>query len=361
VTESGVFKGKVRYASPEQALCQNVDRRADVFGIGTILWEILTGRRLWQDQADASVLLALASGSIPRIRDAFSEIPAPLEAIASKALANDPNKRYATALEFRDALLDYIGTQGDTTDIGRALSVSFAADRRRLHAVIDSQVKAARDGGGGPSTVRHIPLIAPDSSGSLASEKSLMRGGVALESTTGRSRIPPAEGASRSRGIALAVGGVLAVTVGIALLVPSKSPKGQGQAPETAADARVHLSLRASPPNARFILDGRTLTANPYEGDVARDEGEHHLVVRADGFETREVESRLTRDVNVDVTLAPTPVPVPTAPERPAAANPPTVRYVPRPVYNPPPQQQQSTQSKPPPKRRIDEDDPYKQ
>ena len=364
VTESGVFKGKVRYASPEQALCHGVDRRADIFGVGTILWEILTGRRLWQDQADASVLIALASGQIPRIREAFADVPAPLEAICTKALANDPKARFQTALEFRDALIDFIGNQGDTAEIGRALAVSFASDRRKLHAVIDSQVKAARDGTGGPNTVRHIPLLAPDSSGSLASEKSLLRSGVALESTHGRSKIPPAEGASRSRTIALAVAGVLALIVGIAFLMPSKHAADASQSNVPApGDARVHLSLRASPAIARFLLDGRTLPSNPYEGDVPRDDLSHRFSIRADGYEVRDVETRFERDVNLDVTLAalPAPAPPPAVNVTPPPSNPaPAVRYAPR-AYTPPPSLIKKNDNASSSKRRIDEDDPYKQ
>ena len=346
VTESGVFKGKVRYASPEQALCTRVDRRADVFALGTVLWEVLTGRRLWQDQADASVLLALANGNIPRIRDALPELPPSLEAICSRALANDAASRYPTALALRDALVGYLADQSDETDIGRALSASFDPERRRLHAVIDAQMKAARDASSGALTVRNIPLLGPDSGSTLASEKSVVRGGLSVEST-GRSRIPPGEAANHGRAIAFAAVAVVALIGGIAFLVPSRRSTASAPPPLAAApaEAHVHLSLRATPPEARFVLDGRSLGANPYEEDVVRDESPHRLSIRAEGFETRDIDARLNRDVSVDVTLAPraapSPSPAPSAAVRPPGARP-----------SPPP--------KGTPKRLIDEDDPYR-
>jgi hypothetical protein len=101
------------------------------------------------------------------------------------------------------------------------------------------------------------------------------------------------------------------------------------------------------------MLDGRTLGANPYEEDVLRDDAPHVLTVRADGFETREIDARLSRDVNVDVTLAPRGASS-TTPTFTAASAPPAASVVRRPGPRPPAQSKGSAQ------RQIDEDDPYK-
>ncbi len=354
VTESGVFKGKVRYASPEQALCAKVDRRADVFAVGTILWEIVTGHRLWQDQADASVLLALAAGQVPRIRESCPAISPAMEAICTKALAVDVNARFATALELRDALLHYLRDRGPEIDIGRAISKTFEADRRRLHAIIDTQAKAARDVASGPLTVRNIPLVGPDSSGQLASEKSIVRGGLSVESVnTAQSRIQPGEPASRSRPIVVALLGLLVVIGVIATLAPSR--RAPALAPAAATDSHVHLSLHATQPSARFVLDGRTLEANPYEADVARDEAPHRLSIRADGFVGREIDARLNRDVNTSTSpsLRP-PRLLPSAAALAPVAPPSTAPAAPR------PSPARGTPAKGANQRRIDEDDPYR-
>ena len=123
-----------------------------------------------------------------------------LEAICSKALANDVAGRYPTALAFRDAILEYLGEHEDNTDLGRALATSFAAERSHLHAVIDAQVKAAREtSSGGARTMRQIPLLGPEPVS--GTDKSVMRGGLSVESDSD-SLVSPV--ASRSRGIALA-------------------------------------------------------------------------------------------------------------------------------------------------------------
>jgi hypothetical protein len=278
--------------------------------------------------------------------------------------------RYPTALALRDALGDYLAGESKAIDIGRALSASFDSERRRLHAVIDAQLKAARETSHGALTVRNIPLLGPDSGGTLPSaahsashsntDKSIVRGGLSMESEA-RSRRPTSGGevASHGKSIAVAALVVLAIIGGIGYLVPAKTPPKESTAavaPIAPPVARVHLSLRATPADARFLLDGRMLATNPYEEDVAQDEAPHRLSIRADGFETREMDARLNRDVSVDVTLAPhaatsaaapTPVPAAAAPVYPAG--------VPdrRPARAP-------ASAKGTPQRKIDEDDPYK-
>jgi serine/threonine-protein kinase len=298
VTESGVFKGKVRYASPEQALCvASVDRRADVFAVGTVLWEIVCGRRLWQDQADASVLLALAGGKIPRIRDASTNVPPALEAICAKALSIDPAARYATAQAFRVALLDYLGDEADAVKLGAAVSSEFGKERRQLHTVIDAEMKAARDASSGAMTVRAIPLIGPDAASSLASERSILRGGLSIESERrSRPMAPPRK--SSGWGIGLAAAGLAAIGAAVAFFPSRKTASANANptvsTPAAVADSRVHLSLHATPPGARFILDGVTLASNPFEGDVPRDDAPHHLSIQADGFESRDLDPRFS-------------------------------------------------------------------
>ena len=354
VTESGVFKGKVRYASPEQALCQGVNRRTDVFAVGAILWEILAHRRMWQDQVDASVLVALATEQIPRIRDVRPGVPPELEAICAKALAGEAKRRFATALEFRDALLGYLRTATDETDLGAAVSATFAKERSNLLAVIDAQAKAIRETSSGK--VRTIPVLTLEPSGSASSSKKSSAGSpLSLNSLELAAKITGRFRSLRATWWVSAGASLVAVAAGIAYLASSHGaatpilPTGSAY-----VSGSVHLSLRATPPDARFALDGTTLDANPYEGDVARDGATHRLTVNADGFESREMEVRFSRDVDLDVTLAPrTPAQPPsTSPATPPAA----ARAAPVRAPNPP-----SLSPKHASKRSIDEEDPYSQ
>jgi len=99
-TEAGTIKGKVSYMAPEQLRKAKIDRRCDVFSTGVVLWELLVGTRL--APAAASTLLASEVIDDPSARDA--SVPAPIAAIAMRALAAAPDARFATADAMADAL-----------------------------------------------------------------------------------------------------------------------------------------------------------------------------------------------------------------------------------------------------------------
>ncbi len=104
-TEAGQLKGKFEYMSPEQCRGKPIDRRSDVFALGIVLYELSVRKRLFKRGSKLAVLDAVCRAPIPRPRDKLPEYPAPLEAVLLKALARDPDERYATAAEMRRALL----------------------------------------------------------------------------------------------------------------------------------------------------------------------------------------------------------------------------------------------------------------
>ena len=90
-TRQGVVKGKVRYMAPEQAIGQPVDRRADVFSVGVMLWEAATGRRLWKDMDDLNIVQALVGGNVKSSpREVDPAVPEEIDRICRKALASQP-------------------------------------------------------------------------------------------------------------------------------------------------------------------------------------------------------------------------------------------------------------------------------
>jgi serine/threonine-protein kinase len=102
--ETGLMKGKVAYMSPEQCLGHDVDRRSDVFCLGIVLYELVTVRRLFKGANDFLTMAAITHGVIPSPSMLRPEVPAELEAIILKALAQKPEDRYQTANEMRAAL-----------------------------------------------------------------------------------------------------------------------------------------------------------------------------------------------------------------------------------------------------------------
>ena len=96
-TATGEVKGKFAYMAPEQLDGQAVDRRADVFSLGIVLWESITGKRLFARPMMSETIRAVFSDPIPPLAESWPEATPELEAIVQKALARDREQRYPTA------------------------------------------------------------------------------------------------------------------------------------------------------------------------------------------------------------------------------------------------------------------------
>ncbi len=103
-TRVGVLKGKASYVAPEQILGGAVDRRADVFAIGVVLHEGVTGRRLFDGDAVAVTLRRILDHDICAPSSRAAWVTRTLDALVLKALAREPSGRFLTARAFRDAL-----------------------------------------------------------------------------------------------------------------------------------------------------------------------------------------------------------------------------------------------------------------
>ncbi|MCM2268530.1 MAG: TonB family protein [Thermoanaerobaculia bacterium] len=96
-TQMGALKGKLQYMSPEQAWGRPVDARSDIFSLGTLLFEMLTGRRLFAGESEMSVLDAVREGRIQAPRDLDPRVPLEVNATVLKSLAREPKDRFQSA------------------------------------------------------------------------------------------------------------------------------------------------------------------------------------------------------------------------------------------------------------------------
>ena len=103
-TRDGQLKGKLAYMAPEQTTSEPVDRRVDVFTAGIVLFECLTGKRLFRGQTDAEVLRNLIERPIPKLREVSPGYPQSLEDVCARALQRNPDDRFDTAADFAEAL-----------------------------------------------------------------------------------------------------------------------------------------------------------------------------------------------------------------------------------------------------------------
>jgi len=106
-TIAGTLKGKVPYMSPEQCRGENVDRRSDIFSIGTLLWEMTTGVRLFAGDNEVAIINRVARADVPTPTSIRSDYPPELEAIVMRALASDPEQRYQNAIDLQIDLEDF--------------------------------------------------------------------------------------------------------------------------------------------------------------------------------------------------------------------------------------------------------------
>jgi serine/threonine protein kinase len=102
----GRCHGSSAYAAPEQARGARIDARADVFSLGLILLELLTGHRIREGHSEKEIAAMAISGSVPRLSDLVETDP-DLEALVMMAVAHDRNDRFPDAESFADALLAY--------------------------------------------------------------------------------------------------------------------------------------------------------------------------------------------------------------------------------------------------------------
>ncbi|MEZ4224898.1 MAG: protein kinase [Polyangiaceae bacterium] len=121
-TRVGQLKGKIAYMAPEQAMGKSdIDRRADVFAAGIVLWEVLAGRRLFKSENEAATLSRVLTEPIPHVSEVAPDVPRAVGDVAAKALERDPAARYPSCAHFADAL-ERSATDSDKLATGRELA-----------------------------------------------------------------------------------------------------------------------------------------------------------------------------------------------------------------------------------------------
>ena len=104
MTRDGALKGKLAYMAPEQLSGRSLDRRADLYSAGVVLWETLTGQRLFQGDSEGQLLGKVLEMVVAPPSQVNASVPAALDDVTMRALARNPAVRYATADEMALAL-----------------------------------------------------------------------------------------------------------------------------------------------------------------------------------------------------------------------------------------------------------------
>jgi serine/threonine-protein kinase len=176
-TRGNTIKGKLSYMAPQQVRQEPLDRRADVYAAGVVLWEVLTGEPLFTGDNDGALLMAVLAGPARSPRLVVPDVPAEIDGECMRALSAHPDGRHLTALAFAEALEHAAESAGVSLATPRALA-TFVKELG-VHQPIDQLPVAMGAGPPHPSPARStsppesgrvepatpapVPAAAPDS------------------------------------------------------------------------------------------------------------------------------------------------------------------------------------------------------
>ncbi|HEY1958160.1 MAG TPA: serine/threonine-protein kinase [Polyangiaceae bacterium] len=362
-TTAGMFKGKLGYVAPEQIAGGDIDRRADVFSVGVMLWEALVGRRLTYGENEAAILHKRTTGTQARVLEARPEADAELAAICDRAMELDPQKRFATAAEMLVALearTEALGLRASDADIGQLASGAFVEERRGIQAIIERQLSLPARTAADASALMRLPLVPAQETG----PQSIPPGGLPLSS--GQFTPPTMAGTSvpielpqfrsSKRRVAIFAGAAAVAVIGtiiaVTAITSSSGPKTNASAspiaPTSAApsattpqETTIEVAIEVTPARATITVDGKEVGHSPFHASVPKDPSNHQVQVSADGYQPETRTIGFDRDVRLELELKPRLAPVHVAPIAPSTDTAGTDLHVARPKHN------------------IDEKDPY--
>lgn len=341
-TRPGTFKGRLAYMAPEQIRGATLDRRADVFSVGVMLWEMLSRRRLWKDQTEASIVRQLVS--IEPIPPPLRTHPWPeeLEVVCGRALCLEPDGRYSTAAEMqRDVERVLVGlADSHPRDLGNIVRHAFAHDRAELQAIIGERVRAHREGRipieRASASYPHLGRLAGmrDLASATPSTDSPMQPGAMTPSASADlpRHTTPLQTARRLRALRMALGLVVAAVSALAAGYVA------GRVLSPASFGAEDASSSRSPASDAVAAESERLgTSAPLDVPVDLDPGEtggseHELADSGESAPSRRPAARSEKRTAVDSPpstalpakpLAPAKAPAPTeplAPDEPSAA-----------------------------------------
>lgn len=323
-TEVGMLKGRVVCMSPEQVANDSVDRRADIFSMGIVLRETLTGKRVWDNLGEMDVIKALLAKDIPPLPE-DTDVPSDIRKVIEKAMAPNRDQRYATAHQMRvelEAIVARLDPGGSLTHLGEMISTEFAEHRQRVKVMID------KHRAGLASVEEELPIL-PLSSPEINSRPSASRPQTFASHPSARMSsgdlAVTAETAAPNRSntlIAAAMIGGAILLVGSASLYVLRSQPQQPIAaaspdalavnsPAGAVTATtptpptaevVELTVRTTPSNAQIFVDDAAVAENPFRAKFPRG-GQHTIRVVAPGHTPRIETVSLTESMSFSVSL----------------------------------------------------------
>lgn len=164
-TMIGEVKGKLRYMAPEQMTGQEIDRRADIYALGVVLWETLATRRLYGAATDTEVMLQATKGDISP-PGAYADVPFALDRVVMRCLKVNPHERYDSAQDFVDGIVEALPEAGQVTEatLSRLAWGVAGRDFDELARTLPIELPTRKTIGGGPTSaaIRELTQMLDD-------------------------------------------------------------------------------------------------------------------------------------------------------------------------------------------------------
>lgn len=202
-TRTGTLKGKVAYMPPEQLRGEPLDRRTDVFALGVVLYELLSGRRPWEGDSEVALIGQIMMQDAPPLGELREDVPAELVAIVEKALAKDRAARYQSCAELQGEL------EALLVSMGQAISPSRISDFVKAYGPEQAAVQASADD---PATGAMIQQIQDEMDGTGVAPP-LVKGGQRRPQGDSRTMAMAAPPAPKKSGLLYGVVGFIAVVI----------------------------------------------------------------------------------------------------------------------------------------------------
>jgi len=298
-TQTGEVKGKLSYMAPEQVTTRDVDRRADVFALGCVLYEASTGLRPFKGDDALSTLYQLLEQPIVPPSSRKSDYPPGLERITLKALERDPEKRYQTTEEMARALDMWLASERalvSDSDLATVIATALGDRiRERVEAVQAAQI--ACDAPESEAAIEGAQRPIETLSGSATNTVS----NTVVTPHPGRRYLWPLVAAA---GVALALGVVMTrrepaappPANPIRAAVPAEAKRSENTPAEAPS---VAVTLRSDPPGAELYLDDGPAAGSPYLARAAGGSSPHKVRAKLAGFADLEQDVMFDRDKEV--------------------------------------------------------------
>lgn len=143
-TMGGQIKGKLPYMPPEQVLANRVDRQADIYSAGVVLWELLVGHRLFRAEEQGALIHRVVEGAASTPKQHNPQVPPSVDEACMRALDRAPDARYATAADFGEALEEAVRSAGLRLASRRELAQFVASFDTNVSAMAAARRTAPR-------------------------------------------------------------------------------------------------------------------------------------------------------------------------------------------------------------------------